>query len=128
MWLAIAWSGVGLGSAGAFLPVLPTTPFLLVALWAGARANPRLRFRLYRHPRYGATLRAWHRHGAIPRPAKALACAAMTVSASALWLSGASPALLAAILILFSAVGAFVLTRPSRIEPDRNPDRCEATH
>ena len=127
MWLALAWTGVGLGTAGAFLPVLPTTPFLLVALWAGSRGNPRLRFRLYRHPRYGATLRAWQRHGVIPAKAKWLACSLMALSATSLWLADAGPALLAAVLILFTAVTAFVLSRPSRVDTARMSGPCHPT-
>lgn len=127
MWLTLTWAGVGLGTAGAFLPVLPTTPFLLLALWSGSRASPRLRFRLYRHPRYGATLRAWQRHGVIPARAKWLACGLMAASATTLWLSGAAPALLGGVFVLFAAVTAFVVSRPSRLEPDRRSGSCQPT-
>lgn len=119
LWLSVAWAGVGLGTAGAFLPVLPTTPFLLVALWSGSRGSPRLRFRLYRHPRYGATLRAWQRHGVIPARAKALACALMALSATTLWLTEAPAFALIAVMTLFTAVATFILTRPSRVQPAR---------
>lgn len=118
LWLGLAYVSLGMGAAGAVLPVLPTTPFVLLALWAGARSSPRLRFRLYRHPRYGATLRAWHRHGVIPASAKAAACGVMLASTVVLMLTGAPHWLLLAVLALFAAVAGFTLTRPSR-PPDK---------
>lgn len=112
-YLALAYGCVGLGVVGAFLPVMPTTPFLLVALWAGARSSPRLRYRLYRHPRYGPPLRAWHRHGAVARSAKLAACALMIASWSVLWLVGTPGWILATMGVFFVAVMSFILTRPA---------------
>jgi hypothetical protein len=50
---------VGLGAIGAVLPLMPTTVFLLLAVWAFARGSPELGERLYADPRFGPLLRDW---------------------------------------------------------------------
>lgn len=81
-WLyqALGFLCVGLGVLGAFLPLLPTTPFLLVALWAFSRSSRRFHHWLYTHPRYGPRLQEWERHGTIPMKVKLTSLSAMTVS------------------------------------------------
>ncbi|MBN9145822.1 MULTISPECIES: YbaN family protein [unclassified Novosphingobium] len=71
---------VGLGIVGAFLPLLPTVPFLLLALFCFARSNPAWEQRLLDHPTYGPPLRQWRERRAIPRRAKKAALIAMAVS------------------------------------------------
>jgi uncharacterized membrane protein YbaN (DUF454 family) len=71
---------VGLGVVGAFLPLLPTVPFLLLALFCFARSNPAWEQRLLDHPRYGPPLRQWRERRAIPRRAKIAALATMALS------------------------------------------------
>ena len=113
-WLGLGHACVGLASAGAVLPLLPTVPLLLVAAWAYAHGAPELRDRLYAHPRYGPTLRAWRDHRVVPRRAKIAAVGAFALSvAVAAWTTGSwhVPVLVAAIV---TTVGAYVLTRPER--------------
>jgi len=114
----IAWSGlaygcIGLGTAGLVVPLLPTTPFLLVAAWAAPKGSPRLARWLHAHPRLGPTLHAWHERRAVPRRAKRLAAVLLLASWGVLWLGGAGGAVLAATGALFCGVAAFVLTRPA---------------
>jgi hypothetical protein len=109
----VGCAAVALGFVGVFLPVLPTTPFLLVAAWAFARSSPRLSAWLEAHRRFGQFLRDWREHRAIPVRAKLLAAAGMTASWFVLlwrtdgWLA---PALGGALML---AVASYVLTRPS---------------
>ena len=59
---------VGLATAGVFLPLMPTTVFLLIALWAFAKGSPEWADRVRSHPRLGPFVRDWEERRAIPRP------------------------------------------------------------
>lgn len=69
-----------LAALGIVVPVLPTTPFVLLAAACYLRASTRLHDRLLRSRIFGPTIAAWHEHGAIPRRAKALAVVMVTVT------------------------------------------------
>lgn len=126
-WLTLAYGCVGLGAVGAVLPVMPTTPFLLVALWAGARSSPRLRFRLYRHPRYGPALRTWHRHGAVPARAKLAACLLMSASWLFLVFTGLHVGIVSGIGLFFIAVATFIVSRPNHSSVTPGMPTCNPT-
>ena len=78
--LVVGWIAVALGVIGAFLPLMPTTVFLLIAAWAFARSSPRLHQWLREHPRYGHMIRAWEEHHAMPRRAKRIAWITLAIS------------------------------------------------
>lgn len=81
-WLCIA-AGlvcVGLGIIGAFVPVLPTTPFLLLASWAFVRSEPRLHRWLLALPGCGPLVREWEERRTVSRGAKRAAYITVTVA------------------------------------------------
>lgn len=118
-WLLLGMCSVALGLLGAVLPVLPTTPFMLLAAFAFGKSSPRLRRKLLEHPRFGPPIREWESHGAIAPRHKRLAGAMM---AGAFLLSvalGVKPMVLVIQAICLCGAGAFVFTRPA--PPPRSP-------
>ncbi|MFQ5773978.1 MAG: YbaN family protein [Kiloniellaceae bacterium] len=114
--LAFGWLSMALGLAGLLLPLVPSTVFFLLALWAFSRSSARFHDWLYSHPRIGQPLRDWHTHRLVPLPAKVLAVVMMGATLVYVTLFVAEgwvlPAALAAVL---AAVAAYILTRPHRI-------------
>jgi uncharacterized membrane protein YbaN (DUF454 family) len=104
---------VGLATAGAFLPLLPTTPFLLVALWAFTASAPEWAERLRRHPKFGPLLIAWEERQAIPVAGKVASGLAMGGSWTALALTYRNPWVVGVVGVLLLAVFAYIVTRPS---------------
>jgi uncharacterized membrane protein YbaN (DUF454 family) len=70
---------VGLAVLGMFLPVLPTTPLLLLALACFARSSERLHEWLLSHRVFGPVLKNWHETRSMPRRAKIAAVASIVV-------------------------------------------------
>ncbi|RIK86436.1 MAG: DUF454 domain-containing protein [Hyphomicrobiales bacterium] len=114
VYLALGLAFAGLGLAGALLPVLPTTPFLILAAACFTRSSARLERWLIEHPRFGPTLEEWRERGAIPFKAKLMALAGTTSGFLAIWLIGdGDPAILAFTALLIAVGLAYVFSRPS---------------
>nr|WP_274389731.1 YbaN family protein [Azospirillum doebereinerae] len=119
IWLLVGHGAVGLATVGAFLPLLPTVPFLLVAAWAYARGNPELRERMRNDARFGPVIRDWQDRGAIPLKAKVMAVAGMAFGFGVLALSSPGVAVLGGAGLVMAVGGAYVVSRPAPPSADR---------
>ena len=111
--IGLGWLNVALGAVGLVVPGMPTTVFLLVALWAFSKSSERFHTWLYQHRRFGPPIRAWHEHRVIPPRAKTAALAMMTVSLAIMAVTSAwyLPAVVGAVMV---PVAVFIVSRPSR--------------
>lgn len=113
LYLCLGWLMVATGIVGAVTPILPTTPFLLIALWCFSKSSPKLEAWLLSHPRFGPSLRDWREKGAVPRKAKIAAVSLMTMSYALFWF-GTEPTATRAAIVAAVMLGAaiYVSTRP----------------
>lgn len=112
LWLACGLLALGLGLLGMVLPLLPTTPFLLLAAFCFARSSERLHDWLMDHRHFGPVIDNWRQTGAIaPRHKRAAALAIAATFALSLAL-GVSATVLAIQAVFLGGAALFVLTRP----------------
>ena len=90
LWQRAVWAGAGslclaLGIAGVFLPLLPTTPFVLLAAFCFSRGSTRVERWLLAHARFGPMVRDWRARRAVPRRAKQFASLMMALGCLWSW-------------------------------------------
>lgn len=114
-YLSAGWTCLVLGAAGIFLPVLPTTPFVLLAAWCFSRSSERLHRRLVEHPRLGPPIRDWEAHGVIRTRSKLVATAVIVPLVGYMVLGSGASAWTRALTVILAIGGlTFVWSRRSR--------------
>ena len=112
LWLTLGLLATACGIAGIVLPLVPTTPFLLLAAFAFARSSPNLHSWLVTHRRLGPPINDWRRHGTITRRTKLVAVAAMATTLALSIVVGARDWMILVQAIVLTGAAAFVLSRP----------------
>lgn len=119
LWLSLGLLCLTLGTIGLFLPLMPTTSFMLVAAFAFARSSPRLHRWLLAHRVFGPLIVNWQAYGAITLKAKIFSLISMAliliISAALgvpLWVIGVQ----FCVLVL---VSLFLWTRPTPPKTNR---------
>ncbi len=111
-WLILGWLCVVIGAVGLFLPVMPTVPFLLLAVLAFARSDPRRAARIMRHPKFGPPIRAFRKRGVVGRMAKVWAITAMSAGVIAAIFLGLNPIVITIQASICAIIGVWLVTRP----------------
>jgi uncharacterized membrane protein YbaN (DUF454 family) len=114
LWGTAGALALAAGIVGIFLPLLPTTPFVLLAAFCFSRSSARAEAWMLAHPRFGPMVRNWRQRRAVPLRAKQVAWVMMT--ASSVWAWWAMPPLLRWLPgLICLAVGIWMYRLPSRV-------------
>ena len=113
--ISLGWLCVGLGFVGVFVPGIPTTIFLIIALWAFTKSSEKLRHWLLNHKRFGPILNNWQKHKVVPRRAKILMVVLMSLAVILFYYSSQSLILTIGLIIILVSVAIYVISLPSKI-------------
>ncbi|MAI91674.1 YbaN family protein [Ponticaulis sp.] len=111
-WLVCGLLFTGLAFIGVALPLVPTTPFLLLAAFCFARSSKRFSDWLHNHALFGRLITDWNRHGAISRRAKYTAGACLIAAPVLSFLVGAPLWTIGVQIPILAGSGFFIFTRP----------------
>ena len=112
-WLVVGFVALALGALGIAIPLLPTTPFVLVAAFAFAQSSEKLHQWLVNHNVFGTLIDNWQRHGAISRRAKIASVVSMAAVLAISVVMGAPAAVIVVQVVVLGGAALFILSRPA---------------
>jgi len=115
-WLCIGFICVGCGALGVFVPLLPTTVFMIVAAYAFARSSERFHTWLITHAVFGRLIRDWSEHGVVSKKAKWMSSLSMIIIVLLSIFLKAPNWLIILQLIVLGTVAIFLISRPSAVK------------
>ena len=113
--LSIGWICVGLGFIGIFVPGLPTTIFLIIALWAFTKSSNKLRIWLLNHKKFGPFLSDWQEHRVVPLRAKILMVILQTCVVIMVHYTFNNLFITIGLIVILVLVASYVLSLPSKV-------------
>jgi uncharacterized membrane protein YbaN (DUF454 family) len=120
-YFALGWLFFVTGVIGAFLPVLPTTIFMILALWAFSKSSKKFHHWLYNHRLFGPALQQWQQYKVIPVRAKIIAVVMISLSMTYLYLYPVVTVLITVLIeIVMMIVIIYILSKPSHIPDSTN--------
>lgn len=115
LYVAAGWICLALGFVGIFLPLLPTTPFVLLAAYCFSRGSRRLHAWLLASRTFGPIIVDWERYGVIRPRAKALSLGMMALLFGyTLIFVDVKPVVKGLVAAIGLATASFIASRPSR--------------
>ncbi len=112
LWLLLGFLSLALGAIGAFVPLLPTVPFILLAAFAFAESSERMHTWLLEHNLFGGMIKDWRRYGAISLRAKIASVVTMALVIIISALHGVAAWILITQAVVLSGSAIYVLSRP----------------
>lgn len=114
LWVFFGICALILGIIGAFLPLLPTTPLIILAAFCFSKGSRRLHGWILARKGFGPMIRDWETDGIIPLKAKLLATfMIITMVGYALWFKVEVFGLRIAIVLTIFCTLTYIWTRPS---------------
>ena len=111
--ISIGWLCVGLAFIGTLVPGVPTTIFLIIALWAFAKSSKKFHTWLLNHKRFGSILRNWESHKVVPKKAKQMMVILQIIAVIIFHYSIQNIYLTFGLIILLFFVAKYVISLPS---------------
>lgn len=97
---------IGLAILGVVLPILPTTPFLLVAAACFAKSSPTMQQKLLNNKTFGPLIYEWQQNRSIPKKAKRIAL--LTILLSVVWSAYLLQDIMLISLVFLLVIGPFI--------------------
>ena len=111
----LGWISVILGFIGALLPIMPTTPFLILAAYLFSKSSPKFHAWLLNLPKFGPIIQEWESQKTIKKDVKITAIALLSVSMmGTLTFVNVSWKIKSILVFIWLSVSVFIATRKSQ--------------